>query len=161
MKSEGTSSHNLVKLLMANATPGQAFAHGRTHEVCVVVNLSRFSLILQKSPKKQKQMRPDWDEVRDEVMEKAVYAKFHQNEELKKLLLSTGSHPLVQLKPNDEYWGTGRHGKGANKLGVILEKVRGRLRPKDSVQSNENFVWVVCTDRNGEALDQTDFDMSF
>eukprot|EP01126_Amoeba_proteus_P018325 TRINITY_DN1928_c0_g1_i12.p1 TRINITY_DN1928_c0_g1~~TRINITY_DN1928_c0_g1_i12.p1 ORF type:complete len:139 (+),score=39.26 TRINITY_DN1928_c0_g1_i12:575-991(+) len=138
MKSEGTSSHNLVKLLMANATPGQAFAHGRTHE-----------------------MRPDWDEVRDEVMEKAVYAKFHQNEELKKLLLSTGSHPLVQLKPNDEYWGTGRHGKGANKLGVILEKVRGRLRPKDSVQSNENFVWVVCTDRNGEALDQTDFDMSF
>jgi len=35
------------------------------------------------------ELRRDWDEVCDSVMEKAVYAKFSQNAFLKELLLST------------------------------------------------------------------------
>jgi len=35
-------------------------------------------------------IRHDWDEKREEVMTEAVFAKFSQNEDIQKLLLSTG-----------------------------------------------------------------------
>ncbi|KAI8819931.1 uncharacterized protein EV422DRAFT_568382 [Fimicolochytrium jonesii] len=66
-------------------------------------------------------LRDDWTDVREGVMEKAVRAKF-EREELRELLKSTGTHPLVQLKPGDGYWGTGGDGRGGNVLGVILER---------------------------------------
>ena len=36
-------------------------------------------------------LREDWEQVKDEVMRKAVFAKFSQNNELKNILLNTGS----------------------------------------------------------------------
>lgn len=73
-------------------------------------------------------MRPDWEEKKEGIMEKAVYAKFSQQEPLTRLLLSTGDHPLVQIKPTDGYWGSGRTGEGLNMLGVILMRTRDLLR---------------------------------
>jgi N-glycosidase YbiA len=83
-------------------------------------------------------LREDWNAVKYEVMVDAVRAKF-QCPFLQELLLSTGNHPLVQLKPSDSYWGTGYDGKGSywgtgydgkglNMLGVILERLRDDLR---------------------------------
>ena len=49
-------------------------------------------------------LRKDWEEVKDQTMFRVVYAKFTQNAELKKLLLSTGNAKLVEHTSNDRYW---------------------------------------------------------
>lgn len=72
-------------------------------------------------------IRPDWNTYRLEAMEKAVKAKFTQNEALKKLLLSTGTRELQEASPTDSYWGVGKSGKGENHLGKILMKLRNSL----------------------------------
>ena len=73
-------------------------------------------------------LRRDWESVKDDVMRKAVLAKFAQHEELGLLLLSTGDATLVEHTDNDSYWGDGGHGKGRNRLGHILMEVREQLR---------------------------------
>jgi ribA/ribD-fused uncharacterized protein len=73
-------------------------------------------------------LRPDWEQVKDQVMEDIVRAKFTQNEQLGKLLLATGSADLIEGNDwNDTYWGVS-HGVGQNKLGKILMKIRNELR---------------------------------
>jgi ribA/ribD-fused uncharacterized protein len=73
-------------------------------------------------------IRNDWEEIKDNVMKKAVLKKFQTHGKLKELLLSTGNEKLVESAPGDYYWGCGADGTGKNKLGVILEGVRDQLR---------------------------------
>lgn len=73
-------------------------------------------------------IRADWDTKRDEVMLLAVRRKFQTHAPLRELLLSTGDEPLVENAPGDYYWGCGKDGSGANKLGRLLEQVREELR---------------------------------
>jgi len=73
-------------------------------------------------------IRPDWDSVKDEVMYRAVSAKFAQHAELRKLLLATGEEDIAESAPTDYYWGIGREGTGQNKLGRIMERIRAELR---------------------------------
>ncbi|OOF35552.1 NADAR family protein [Rodentibacter heidelbergensis] len=77
--------------------------------------------------KKENPLRPDWDKVKDQIMYKAVKAKFTQNIKLLNLLLSTGSKNLIEHTPNDSYWADGGNGRGKNMLGTILMKVRDEL----------------------------------
>lgn len=72
--------------------------------------------------------RPDWEEVKDGFMEKAVRDKFTRYPELKQLLLSTGNALLVEHTENDCYWGDCGDGTGANKLGLLLMKLRAELK---------------------------------
>ena len=72
-------------------------------------------------------LRPDWDAVKDDIMRKAVEAKFTQHEELRNLLRSTGQATLVEHTKNDAYWGDGGDGTGQNMLGKILMELRDRL----------------------------------
>ena len=78
-------------------------------------------------------------------MEKAVRAKFEQNESLAALLLSTEDQVLVEHTTNDRDWGDGddgtwrpapgsedQWGPGKNMLGKILMDVRAELRAKRS-----------------------------
>lgn len=58
----------------------------------------------------------------------AVYAKFSQHKELKKILLDTGDSTIVEHTKNDSYWGDGGDGSGRNQLGKTLMKVREDLR---------------------------------
>jgi ribA/ribD-fused uncharacterized protein len=58
----------------------------------------------------------------------ALRAKFTQHDDLADLLLSTGDRPLVEHTANDAYWGDGGDGKGKNRLGRLLERVRRELR---------------------------------
>ncbi|KAL6056937.1 Swarming motility protein ybiA [Balamuthia mandrillaris] len=78
-------------------------------------------------------LRADWQEIKDGVMERALYAKFTQNEPLKQLLLSTGDKRLVEdtFTTDDRYWGIGTEGNGKNMLGVLLMKVRDRIREEE------------------------------
>lgn len=71
-------------------------------------------------------IRNDWDTYRDEVMRKALKAKFEQNPNLKTLLLSTTGRPLVE-NTSDAYWGQGRNKKGKNRLGLLLMELRDSL----------------------------------
>lgn len=77
---------------------------------------------------KRDRRRADWDRMRDEVMLRAVRAKFSQHPELRELLLSTGDEEIVEHTPNDDYWGDGGDGSGANMLGKIVMMVRSELR---------------------------------
>ncbi len=76
-------------------------------------------------------LRRDWEQVKDEVMRKAVLRKFEVNPAIRIVLLSTGDEELVEKSPRDYYWGCGADGKGLNKLGQILMEVRRILAAKD------------------------------
>ena len=75
-------------------------------------------------------LRPDWEQVKDDVMRKVVRAKFTQHEELKRMLLETGDAILEEGNTwHDKYWGVDsvtREGK--NMLGKILMEIRDELR---------------------------------
>lgn len=72
-------------------------------------------------------LRSDWEEVKDQYMYEIVLAKFSQNEDLKKKLLETGDALLIEGNTwGDHYWGV-CNGRGKNKLGKILMRVRDEL----------------------------------
>nr|QBK90412.1 MAG: NADAR domain protein [Pithovirus LCPAC103] len=74
-------------------------------------------------------LRPDWDAVKVSVMEKAVTAKFTQNETLRNLLVATDNRRLAENSPRDAFWGLGKDGRGQNQLGRILMALRSELAP--------------------------------
>ena len=74
--------------------------------------------------------REDWEGVKDEVMLRALQAKFAQHEDLREQLVATGDARLVEDAPRDYYWGIGRRGNGKNMLGELLMRVRGDLVAK-------------------------------
>jgi len=78
--------------------------------------------------KHRDRMRPDWDAVKDAVMDRAVRRKFELHPQLRALLLATGDEDIVEAAPTDYYWGVGRDGTGQNKLGKIIERIRAELR---------------------------------
>ena len=72
-------------------------------------------------------LRPDWEQAKDEIMHRAVLAKFTQHAKLRELLLATGDAEIVEHSRNDSYWADGGDGKGRNQLGKILMQVREEL----------------------------------
>ena len=72
-------------------------------------------------------LRSDWEAVKEDVMYRAVRAKFETHPELKTLLLSTGAEEIIENAPGDYYWGCGKDGSGKNRLGVLLMRVREEL----------------------------------
>jgi ribA/ribD-fused uncharacterized protein len=79
-------------------------------------------------------MRADWMKVRESVMLTAVRAKF-QAQALKAKLLATGKVLIRDMSPQDNFWGVGRSGKGQNKLGKILMRVREELATAQAVEA--------------------------
>lgn len=73
-------------------------------------------------------LRKDWELVKDDIMKKAVLAKFLQNSEIKKILLDTQDEILIEKTKTDYYWGCGDEKTGKNMLGLILMEVRNTLR---------------------------------
>jgi ribA/ribD-fused uncharacterized protein len=73
-------------------------------------------------------LRADWEQVKDEVMRRAVWQKFATHHELRAILLGTGEALIVEDARNDAYWGCGPDGSGRNQLGKTLMDVRERLR---------------------------------
>jgi len=75
-------------------------------------------------------LRPDWEQVKDEVMRRAVLRKFELHADPRATLLATGEEELVEKAPGDYYWGCGADGSGQNRLGQILMAVRSLLRER-------------------------------
>jgi ribA/ribD-fused uncharacterized protein len=83
-------------------------------------------------------IRPDWEAVKDGVMESLVYQKFHRNKVLRAELLATGDALILEGNWwNDRVWGMVKDSSGKwvgeNRLGKILMKVRERLREQTTV----------------------------
>ena len=69
-------------------------------------------------------MRPDWEEVKVQVMRYVVYEKFEQNPELRERLSKIQGDIIEEGKyPDNKFWGV-YNGVGENQLGKILMDVR-------------------------------------
>ena len=93
----------------------------------------REELFAQCTPKRAKhlgrtvELRPDWEQIKLEVMYKVVLAKFKNTLYLRKKLILTGNQELVEYNHwGDVYWGVCEN-KGENHLGKILMRVREEL----------------------------------
>jgi len=95
----------------------------------------RESIRLATSPKEAKKLggkcnlRPDWEEIKFDVMLAALRAKF-SDEKFRKVLLDSGVRPIYEDSPWDSEWGTGELGgigTGNNKLGKALMQVRNGI----------------------------------
>ncbi|NDJ52892.1 MAG: NADAR family protein [Chloroflexi bacterium] len=78
-------------------------------------------------------LRPDWEEVKDDVMRRAVLAKFETHADIREILLATGDALIVENAPKDRYWGSGADGTGKNMLGIILMETRTILSEQDEL----------------------------
>lgn len=76
----------------------------------------------------QSPLRADWNDIKEDVMRRALRAKFQTHVDARDLLLSTGDETLIEASPDDYLWGIGREGTGQNRLGVLLMELRNELR---------------------------------
>ena len=72
----------------------------------------------------------DWEQIKDDIMRKAVLRKFENHADIREKLLSTGDELIVENAPGDYYWGCGADGSGKNMLGQILVEVREIVRDR-------------------------------
>ncbi|MBE9226433.1 NADAR family protein [Phormidium sp. LEGE 05292] len=77
---------------------------------------------------RKRPLRPDWEQVKEEIMRKAVLKKFQTHADIREILLSTGEEEIIENSPIDYYWGCGADGSGKNRLGVILMEIREIIR---------------------------------
>lgn len=76
---------------------------------------------------RQVKLVKDWETIKDKVMYEIVFAKFSQNDYLRKKLIGTYPNELIEGNSwKDTYWGV-CNGVGLNKLGKILMSVREAL----------------------------------
>lgn len=80
-----------------------------------------------KAAGKRVSLRPNWNEIRTEIMKQILRTKF-ADPALRTALDATGDAPLIEGNTwNDTFWGVCR-GKGQNNLGKILEAIRAENR---------------------------------
>lgn len=72
--------------------------------------------------------RPDWAEVKLDLMRRADEARFRQNPALADALLATRDAALIEDSPFDAFWGIGPDGTGLNWAGRVVMEVRAQLR---------------------------------
>jgi hypothetical protein len=77
-------------------------------------------------------LRPDWEQVKDDMMRKAVLCKFETHADIREILLATSNELIVEKTTADYYWGCGKDGSGKNRLGEILMEVRKILGDAES-----------------------------
>ncbi|MEA5504141.1 NADAR domain-containing protein [Halotia wernerae UHCC 0503] len=97
----------VIPIIHAAATPEEAAALGRCST---------------------RQLRPDWQVVKTQVMREAVLKKFFTHADIREILLTTGNEILVENSPTDYFWGCGAKTTGQNQLGKILMSVREEIR---------------------------------
>lgn len=91
------------------------------------------------------ELRPDWEDVKYDVMYQVCKAKFLQNAALYKKLIDTGDAELVEGNTwGDQVWGVCK-GVGENNLGKILMRIREEL-----VKSRNNPLGSIVDEVGGE-----------
>jgi len=95
------------------------------------------SLAAKRGRRRDKPLYPGWDDVKDDVMRLAVYAKFTSHPDIMEVLLSTGDAEIIEDSPIDSYWGWGKDHAGKNMLGKILMELRDNERERREALSQE------------------------
>ena len=85
---------------------------------------------------RKRPLRKDWEVVKEDVMRKALLAKFTQNSELNKILLNTNKAIIIEETHRDHYWGNGGDDTGKNRLGCLLMELRTRIQSAESDSTN-------------------------
>jgi ribA/ribD-fused uncharacterized protein len=82
---------------------------------------------------------PNWASIKIERMRGVLRAKFSQHENLRQLLIGTGSRRLVEAGTTNNavnrFWGE-VDGKGENTLGKLLMELREELRTEKKTSTN-------------------------
>lgn len=73
-------------------------------------------------------LRADWEQVKDDIMKRAVLQKFQTHDDIREILLATSNEEIIEATTNDYYWGCGTKGNGKNMLGKIIMEVRELLK---------------------------------
>jgi ribA/ribD-fused uncharacterized protein len=71
-------------------------------------------------------LRPDWEEIKDQVMLRGVLRKFETHADIRAVLLATGEELLVEHAPRDYYWGCGADGSRA--VSVLVSEYTLRVK---------------------------------
>ena len=111
----GTPDAVVIPVIHAAPTPEQAAALGRD---------------------RTRSVRPDWEQVKIQVMHEAVLIKFLTHIDIQSILISTGDRLIVENSPTDCYWGCGGDKTGQNHLGKILMSVRQEIRQRLALMSD-------------------------
>jgi ribA/ribD-fused uncharacterized protein len=82
--------------------------------------------------------RSDWDAVKVDFMRAGILAKFQTFDDLAAKLLATGDATIEDESPEDDFWGIGVSGTGANWRGKLLMEVRDLLRDGDDEEDEED-----------------------
>lgn len=104
--------------------------------------------------------RPDWDEVKIDVMREILRAKANQHEYVRRKLLATGDRILVEDSWRDSYWGWGPNRAGQNMLGKLWMEVRADLaaapttEPDDVPDPATNWADADAADYPGAVIEQ-------
>ena len=72
--------------------------------------------------------RPDWDDVKVEVMRDILRHKVKQHAYVRRKLLDTGDRELIEDSWRDDFWGWGPNRTGLNMLGKLWMEIRAELR---------------------------------
>jgi hypothetical protein len=73
-------------------------------------------------------LRPEWEEIKNEIMFLGLILKFTQNHHLRKMLIGTEDALLEEGNNHgDQVWGTVK-GIGENRLGLLLMEVRKNIK---------------------------------
>jgi ribA/ribD-fused uncharacterized protein len=101
----------------------------------IIEQASPMGAKMKSKPYREAYNRPDWDDVRVEVMRWCLRVKLACNwVKFGRLLLSTGDRPIVEDSHKDRFWGAVEDKKkpdvleGQNVLGCLLKELRDELR---------------------------------
>jgi len=87
----------------------------------------------QLSRKYKELVRPDWDNVKIDIMKEILWAKVKQHEYVRQKLVSSGNRQLIEDSWRDDFWGWGPNKDGKNILGELWMMIRGEL-------DNQNYI---------------------
>lgn len=76
--------------------------------------------------------RPDWDDVKVDIMRVILTEKADQHEYVRRKLLETGERDLIEDSWRDDFWGWGPNRDGLNWLGTLWMQIRTELQRQSS-----------------------------
>lgn len=112
---------------LENYYQAQKTLNGKEREQFIYCSPSR-----SKQLGKRVKLRPDWEQVKYSIMEKALRIKFAPGTYSANKLIATEGEIVEWNNWGDRIWGKTLDGIGENHLGKLLMKIRGELLQLDS-----------------------------